>query len=51
MSLLREYIRELMALKESNVSVRGYMKPASSFFTLNEWEQAVNTFLQYQKQK
>lgn len=50
MSLLREYIRELMALKEGNVSVRGYMKPASSFFTLNEWEQAVNTFLQYQKQ-
>jgi len=32
------------------VKVRGYMKPASSFFTLGEWEKAVNQLLLLQKE-
>jgi len=45
MKLLREYIRSTV-----NTTVRGYMKPLSSFFTLAEWEDAALTLLKLQKQ-
>lgn len=33
---------------KEDIKVRGYMKPASSFYTLQEWEQIVNDFLELQ---
>ena len=36
-TILRANIREL--LSEAPVTVRGYMKPIASFFTLAEWEE------------
>jgi hypothetical protein len=45
-SLMRQFIREALALK---VKVRGYLKPASSFFMLDEWEEMATVFLALQK--
>ena len=48
-SALREYVREKL-LSEAPITVRGYMKPVTSFFTLDEWEHLVNEFLKFQEQ-
>jgi len=48
-SALRGYVREKL-LSEAPITVRGYMKPATSFFTLDEWEHLVNEFLKFQEQ-
>ncbi len=50
-SLLKSYVREV--LKESvaeKTRVLGYMKPDSSFFTLEEWKLAVEMLLDLQKE-
>ena len=47
MNVLREYVRDILA---EDAKVLGYIKPASSFFTLAEWEEAVNGFLSLQSE-
>jgi len=45
MKLLRKAIRNLIL---ENYKVRGYIKPAHAFHTLEAWEKIVNMFLRYQ---
>ena len=47
-SSIRKYVRE--CLLESKEKVRGYVKPDSSFFTLDEWQVAVEMLLDLQKE-
>lgn len=47
-SSIRKYVRE--CLLESKEKVRGYVKPESSFFTLDEWQVAVEMLLDLQKE-
>lgn len=46
MELLRLAIKEILL---ENFKVRGYIKPASAFYTLREWETMVNILLEYQR--
>jgi len=50
--LLKSYIREVLmeSKAEEKTRVRGYMKPDSSFFTLEEWKVAVEMLLDLQKE-
>ena len=47
-SVLRNYIRETLIKKKTRV--RGYLKPASSFHTLAQWEAVVNQLLKLQEE-
>ena len=46
MKRLRQYIRKLI---QEEYKVRGYIKPAAAFHTLQEWEMIVKTLLKYQE--
>ena len=46
MQQLRQYIKNILS---EEYQVRGYIKPASAFHTLNEWEVLVEGLLQYQE--
>ena len=46
-SIIREYVRDVLT---EGARVLGYIKPASSFFTLAEWEEAANGFLSLQSE-
>ncbi len=50
--LLKSYVREVLmeSKAEEKTRVRGYMKPDSSFFTLEEWKVAVEILLDLQKE-
>ena len=50
--LLKSYVREVLKEDKSveKTRVRGYMKPDSSFFTLDEWKLAVEMLLDLQKE-
>ena len=50
-SLLKSYVREVLKESEAEKTrVLGYMKPDSSFFTLEEWKLAVEMLLDLQKE-
>ncbi len=50
--LLKSYVREVLIENktEEKTRVRGYMKPDSSFFTLDEWRLAVEMLLDLQRE-
>ena len=50
--LLKSYVREVLmeSKAEEKTRVRGYMKPDSSFFTLEEWKVAAELLLDLQKE-